>query len=130
MKTKTSRIILITVLILVSCLMGTALFESQTKMAHRLYDDYVLDNRNHYLPCEKLPMESWVREVLDDHQDIVQEIEQIKPGYIGVDIDNITCPGKADLLIWYASHSDREAIEQVLLKEDTFFGIPYRLQNR
>ena len=53
----------------------------------------------------------------------------MNPGLVGVDVDASACPGKADLLIWYASHQDRLAIEKILAA-DTFFGIPFRLQNR
>jgi hypothetical protein len=105
------------------------LVESQTKWAHRSYDDLLLDNKNHYLPCEKWPPAAEVVQTVNNHQETLEEIEQVNPGNVGVDVDTATCPGKADLLIWYASHSDREAIEQILMGE-TFFGVPYRLQNR
>ncbi len=61
--------------------------------------------------------------------DLVRAIEAVNPGRVGVDVDASTCPGRADLLIWYASHADRLAIER-LIGSDTFFGIPYRLENR
>ena len=48
---------------------------------------------------------------------------------MGIDIDETTCPGKADLLIWYASHENRLEIERIIADE-RFFGVPYRLQNR
>jgi hypothetical protein len=129
MKMKPSTIVMILALVSASCLSGAVLFEGQTKWAHRLYDDLVLDNKNHYLPCENLPTAVEVMEILDEHQAAIEKIEQVNPGNVGVDIDLATCPGKADLLIWYASHNDREAIEQMLMA-DTFFGVPYRLQNR
>jgi len=129
MKTNTFINILIVVFFSIACLAGMALIEHRTNFVHRLYDDVVLDNKNHYLPCESLPTEGAVRDALAAHQEIIKEIEQINSGNLGVEVDTLTCPGKADLLIWYASHSDRQAIEQIL-KDYTFFGIPYRLQNR
>lgn len=92
------------------------------------YDDVILDNKNHYLPCEALPTESVVRETLEVHQDVIQKIKQVNPDHITIEINTRTCPGKADLLILYPSNKNRQAIEQIL-QGDTFFGIPYRLIN-
>lgn len=67
--------------------------------------------------------------MLQGHQDTVAAIEKIHPGQTGVELDTTTCVGKADLVIWYASHDDRVRIEK-LLGSDLFFGVPYKLQNR
>jgi hypothetical protein len=48
---------------------------------------------------------------------------------VGLDVDELTCPGRADVVFWYATHRDRLRIES-LIGGDRFFGIPYRLQNR
>ncbi|MFZ6028983.1 MAG: hypothetical protein ACOYYS_14815 [Chloroflexota bacterium] len=129
MTMKPSAILIALIGILACCLITALAFERQTRWAHRLYDDIVLDNKNHYLPCEALPAADVVLETVAAHQETVTRIEQVNPGNVGIEVDTTTCPGKADLLIWYASHSDRQAIEHIL-SEDTFFGIPYRLQNR
>ncbi len=123
------RPILMTGFVLLTCLMAAVLLESQTRLFHRWYDDVILDNKNHYLPCEALPTESEVKDVLESRQDVVRKIEQVNPGNAGVLIDTFTCPGRADLVIWYASHKDRRAIEQIL-QDETFFGVPYRLRNQ
>ena len=68
-------------------------------------------------------------QVVEEHQDLVQEIEQMNPGLVGVEIDTFTCPGKADLVFWYGGHKERLAIESIINNE-TFFGVPYRLHNR
>ena len=114
--------------ILVICLVVTAA-EIQTKFIQRLIDNLLYDNRNHYLSCEQLPDMSKVMQVVEVHQNLIQEIEQIKPGLVGVDIDTFTCPGKADLIFWYGSHANRLTIEGIIDNE-TFFGVPYRLHNR
>jgi hypothetical protein len=103
--------------------------EAQFKILRRAYDHYVLDNQNHYLPCKDLPTKSEVEKIVEQHRDVIQQIEHVAPGFVGVEIDSSTCDGKADLLIWYGSHQQRTVIEK-LIGEDTFFGIPYRLQNR
>jgi len=97
--------------------------------ARRLYDDVVLDNRGHDLPCEALPEIGLVRDIVAEHADVVARIEAVNPGFVFVDVDELTCRGRADLIIAYASRQDRRAIEAIL-DADTFFGVPYRLENR
>jgi len=115
-------------LILILCL-GIWILEAQTKFLRRTYDNIVLDNRNHYLSCDQLPSEAEVMQVMDEHQDVVKRIEQINPGFVGVEMDTSTCPGKADILFWYGTHQDRLLIESIIAGE-TFYGIPFRMQNR
>jgi hypothetical protein len=103
--------------------------EWQFNVIQRGYDRFILDNRNHYLSCQELPAKVEVERVIEQHRDVIQQIEQVEPGFVGVEIDSLTCEGKADLLIWYGTHQQRVAIEQIVAGE-TFFGIPYRLQNR
>ena len=125
---KPLRIRVIVIVIVVVCL-GALAIEAQTKIIRRAYDNFVLDNKNHYLPCEKLPTEAEVSRIVEQHQDTIRAIEQVNLGFVGVDIDVSVCPGRADLIIWYASHQDRLAIEGII-GSDTLWGIPYRLQNR
>ena len=109
--------------------MGLLIYESQTKFFRKTYDEVVLDNRNHYLSCEQLPSESEARRVMEAHQDIIEKIEQINPGFVGVEMDTSACPGKADIIFWYGTHQDRLLIEGIIA-DDTFYGIPYRLINQ
>lgn len=111
-----------------ACALAT-IVEMQFKTLRHGYDRFILDNRNHYLSCQELPAKVEVERVIEQHRDVIQQIEQVEPGFVGVEIDSLTCEGKADLLIWYGTHRQRVAIEQILAGE-TFFGIPYRLQNR
>ncbi len=97
-------------------------------MLRHTIDNLVYDNKNHYLPCEKLPAEAEVRTIVQEHQDLIRVIEQVNPGFVGVDVDR-SCGGKADLVIWYGTHDDRLEIERIIA-DDTFFGVPYRLNNR
>ncbi len=127
---KNPKKLLIGLLVLAALIcLGAIAIESQTRIIRRLYDNLVLDNKNHYLSCEEFPTEEEVLSVLQQHQGVVQAIEAVNPGSVGIDVDTSSCPGKADLLIWYASHQNRLEIEK-LVDGDTFFGIPYRLQNR
>ena len=115
------------VLILILCI-GIWILEAQTKILRKTYDEVILDNRNHYLSCEQLPSESEVRQVIEAHQDVIAKIEQINPGFVGVEVDTSTCPGRADILFWYGTHQDRLLIESII-SDDVFYDIPYRLQN-
>jgi hypothetical protein len=115
-------------LILILCI-GISILEVQTKFFHRAYDEIILDNRNHYLSCNQLPLEVEVRRMVEEHQDVIKRIEQINPGFVGVEMDTTICPGKADILIWYGTHEERLLIENIIARE-TFYGIPYRLENR
>ncbi len=118
----------VTVVATVGCI-GSMILEGQTKLIRRAYDNFILDNKDHYLSCDQLPTEMEVTRILAAHQDVVQRIEGVNPGFVGVEMDAQTCPGKADILIWFGTHQDRESIEKIIGGE-SFFGIPYRLQNR
>lgn len=121
--------VLLVVLVGAALCAGAWLVETRAHPLRRLYDDLVLDNRGHYLPCEALPPANEVRAALETHADEVEAIEAVNPGLAGVEVEDRSCPGKADLVIWYASHQNRLAIE-ALLGDGTFHGVPVRLQNR
>jgi hypothetical protein len=129
MKNTSRRNILLFIIGLLIICAVSVVVETQFKVLRRAYDHYVLDNRNHYLPCNDWPAKIEVETIVEQHQDVIQQIEQVAPGLVGVEIDSSTCEGKADLLIWYGSHQQRIKIEEII-GGDTFFGIPYRLQNR
>ena len=127
-KNLTRSIISVLAIVLILCV-GILIFESQTKFFRKTYDEFVLDNRNHYLSCKQLPLEDEVRLVMEAHQDVIEKIENINPGFVGVEIDSSTCPGKADIIFWYGTHHDRLQIESII-GDDTFYGIAYRLRNQ
>ncbi|MDP2966725.1 MAG: hypothetical protein Q8N39_11940, partial [Pelolinea sp.] len=70
-----------------------------------------------------MPKVSEVEQIVEEHQEVIQEIENINPGFIKVYIDSF-CPGRGSLVIEYPSHEDRLRIEEIL--GDTFFGVPYK----
>jgi hypothetical protein len=128
MKTSAKFVSAVLALMLILCV-GIWTLELQTKFFRKAYDEIILDNRNHYLSCEQLPLESEVRRVMEAHQDMITRIEQINPGLVGVEMDTSTCPSKADIIFWYGTHQDRLLIESIIA-DDTFYGIPYRLVNQ
>ncbi|NIN66869.1 MAG: hypothetical protein GTO63_19685 [Anaerolineae bacterium] len=107
---------------------GAAVSLAGGNVLGRLYNDIVLDNYDHFLPCEKLPTSAEVKRILDEHEDALQAIRDVNPGHIFVEVDEWTCPGRADIIISYATHQDRLAIEKIIGGK-TFFGVPYRLRN-
>ena len=128
MKISTRFGLIALILILILCV-GIWILEAQTKFLRKAYNEIVLDNRGHYLSCEQLPSEVEARRVMESHENELQRIEQINPGFVGVELDTSTCPGQADILFWYGTHQDRLLIEDIIAG-DTFYGLPYRLENR
>ena len=120
--------LLLTISLLLICALA-AMIEWQFHILQSAYDEFVMDNRNHYLSCEDLPSRTEAERIVEGHKDVIQRIEQVAPESVGVEIDSLTCEGKADLIIWYGTHEQRIVIEEIL-GNDTFFGIPYRLRNR
>ena len=125
---KSYRIVFLIVILILLCIAGTVLAESQVHVFQRLWDDIILDNRGIYLSCDKLPTVEIVEQAMAEHDDTIQAIEAVNPGMVQVMIDTMVCPGRAALWIQYPSHQDRVAIERHI-GGDLFYGIPYRLQN-
>lgn len=125
---KPSRALLVLSAVVI-VLVAAGLIETQTKVLRRLYDDVVLDSRNHYLTCRELPAYTEAKRVVEAHRDVFNQIEEAGGDFR---IEGYTCLGetevRADILIWYPSHQNRVAIEGIINGE-TLFGIPYRLLN-
>lgn len=79
------------------------------------------------LPCEELPDIETVRQIIEDHQDLIEEIENTSPGNVWVEI-NEKCDGKGELFIYYDTIYTKNKIKE-LIDGDTFFGVPYRMFN-
>jgi hypothetical protein len=129
MKHKLQKYVPLLVTSLVLTCVIAAIVEMQFKVLRHSYDRFIMDNRNHYLSCQELPSKVEAERVVEEHRDVIQQIERVAPGFVGVEIDSLTCEGKADLIVWYGTHQQRTVIEQIIA-DDTFFGIPYRLRNR
>lgn len=107
---------------------GLALALFKSNFVRGLYNELVLDSKDHFLSCDELPSVAEVEQIVDSHQETIDKIKQVNPGSVFVEIDTATCPGKADIVILYGTHQNRLAIEQII-GGDTFFGVPYRLGN-
>ena len=84
-------------------------------------------NYDSELPCEDLPDIETVRQIVEEQQDVILEIENLNPDYIWVTIHE-RCNNKGELHIFYDTVSNKEKIVEIVGVE-TFFGIPYRLFN-
>ncbi len=97
--------------------------ESNNHLIGRWVASTLYDNHPNFLSCAELPSLSSVEQVMAEHQDVIQQIVNIRPDFIIARIDP-SCPGKGILVIEYASHADRIQIEELI--GDTFFGIPWK----
>jgi len=79
------------------------------------------------LPCEELPDIETVRQTIEDHQDLIEEIENTSPGNVFVEI-NERCDGKGELFIYYDTIYTKNKIKEII-DGDTYFGVPYRMFN-
>ncbi len=79
------------------------------------------------LPCEDLPDIETIRQIVEDHQDVIQEIENTNSENVWVVIHE-RCNGRGELHIYYDTVYNKEKILEIIGTE-TFFGIPYRLFN-
>ena len=116
------------IVILVILCAGLALALVKSNPVWGLYNTLILDNKDHFLSCDELPSLAEVEQVVESHQDTIDRIKQVNPGFVFVEIDAITCPGKADIVISYGTHQNRLAIERII-DGDTFFGVLYKLRN-
>ena len=66
-----------------------------------------------------------------NHQnaEVVSQIKGVIPGHVMVDINDVSCPGRADIRILYATASDRQSIRAILGDGKYFFGVPYQMHN-
>jgi len=78
-------------------------------------------------PCNELPSSEEVMKILEEHDAAYRQIEQILERKGWIDIDYQRCPGKAEMDIVYPTINEREKIKSLI--GDTFFGVPYRLNN-
>jgi hypothetical protein len=106
----------------------TAVLAVRQHVPARVYNDIFLDNYDHFLPCEKLPTSTEVHRIVEANQGTVEAIEAVNQGFVWVEVDDTICPGRADVVIYYASHRDRLAIEEILGGK-AFFGVPCRFRN-
>jgi hypothetical protein len=80
-----------------------------------------------YNPCETLPDIETARQIVDDHQDVIDAIEKIHPDCIHVSLEE-RCEGKGELVIYYCTIDQQIEILKII-GNNTFFGLPFRMFN-
>ena len=80
-----------------------------------------------YHPCEALPDIDTARQIVDDHQDVIDAIENIHPDCIHVSLEE-RCEGKGELVIYYCTIDQQIEILEIIGNK-TFFGVPFRMFN-
>lgn len=78
-------------------------------------------------PCETLPDIETAQQIVDDHQDVIDAIENIHPDCIHVSLEK-RCEGKGELVIYYCTIDQQKEILEII-GDDTFFGLPFRMIN-
>jgi hypothetical protein len=150
-KKKLLKIISTTIFLTVVIL---SMVEIRTQYTRRLWDKYILDNRNHNLSCDELPKVEDINQVVNQNREVIENIiiemgknyssEEVIPFWENNSVQdgenfNVSISwgemspgcensGKGDILFTYPSSKDREIIEKYI-DGDTFIGIPYRLKN-
>ena len=106
-----------------------AVVEAKTYYVRDLLAEEFWGSKPHRVPCEKWPTPDEVQRVIDQHGQVVDQIESVNPGFVRVNINTMSCRGRADIRIWYATYSDRDAIKSIIGDQKCFFGVPYELRN-
>ena len=103
--------------------------EAKTYYVRDLLAEELWGSKPHRVPCDKWPTPDEVQRVIDQHAQVVSQIESVNPGIVRVNINTMSCPGKADIRIHYGSLRDRDAIKAIIGNEKYFFGVPYQMRN-
>ncbi len=78
--------------------------------------------------CNELPSAEEVQKVLAENENVIKDLEKLSDtNSIRFSADTERCPGKADILIYYGTESQRRQIKEKI--GEKFFGVPYRMFN-
>lgn len=110
--------------------LALAVFEWNTHHFRDLLSERMYGSKPHRVPCDELSSPDEVQRVLDENARFVERIEAINPGFTIVEPNMFTCVDNADIRILYATARDGERIRALLGHAETFFGVPYNMQNQ
>ena len=111
--------------------LNLVVFETNTAWVRNLVIESTYGSY-HWAPCRRWPTPEEVQGVLDEHRDVVRQIEAVTPGSRAVSLyvnTDKSCPGKADIAITYGGRRDKNAIRKIIGDDKYFFGVPYRMRN-
>jgi putative heme iron utilization protein len=75
-----------------------------------------------------LPRVDEVEGIVEDHGDVVRQIERADSYVEFIDERPEKCPDRGYFLILHATESGRQKIEEIIASK-FFFGVPYRFAN-
>lgn len=120
------RLLYLTALIILALIALVLIYGNSIKST---IADVIYDNKLHTYSCKDLPRREDVEKALEDNKEFVNQIENVAPGFIDIEVGIIDkCPARADILIYFPGHEQRERIEK-LIGEELLFGIPFRMIN-
>lgn len=110
-------------------LLALAIVEINTVYLRDLVSVSIYGTKPHRIPCDEWPTSEEVEQALDRHTDVIRRIENVKPGGIDLSINTRSCPGRAELYIYYPARRHINEINMIIGDEKYFFGVPYTLRN-
>ena len=110
-------------------LLALAIVEINTVYLRDLVSVSIYGTKPHRIPCDEWPTSEEVEQVLERHTDVIRRIENVKPAGIDLSINNRSCPGRAELYIYYPARRHINEISTIIGDEKYFFGVPYTLRN-
>ena len=110
-------------------LLAFAIWEANSAHLRDLLSVSIYGTKPHRIPCEKWPKREEVEQALERHIGVIRRIESIKSGSIDLSINTWSCPGKAELYIYYPANHHIKEIKTIIGDEKYFFGVPYTLRN-
>lgn len=112
------------IIVVIAIIVGIGI-EYRTLFFTKKIFDIVYDTRRFDINYEDLPTLTEVERIVEEHKDILQEIENIHPGFIYIKIVSPSdYPGKGYIVIEYPSEQDRLQIEELI--GTSFFGVPWK----
>ena len=123
------RVYFIAAGLILGALVVSLVVEANTYYVRDMLAEEFWGSKPHRVLCDKWPTPDEVQRIIDQNSEVVNQIESVNPGFVTVNINTLSCPGRADIRILYASYSDRDAIRPIIGDSKYFFGVPYQLRN-
>ena len=110
-------------------LLAFAIMEINTAYLRDFLSVSIYGTRPHRIPCDDWPTRDEVEQTLKQHTGVIRRIEFIGSGSVDLSINTWSCPGKAELYIYYPAKRHIKTIRTIIGNEKYFFGVPYTLRN-
>ncbi len=95
---------------------------------------FAVQGKPNRVPCYRWPTVEKIERVLEEHAELVAQIEAVEPGGSRVVIRSwgygfhlLRCPGKGILDISYPGYREMRAIKSIIGDRKYFLGVPYAM---